>query len=386
MNILVAITYYRPHMSGLTIYAERLAKSLVNRGHTVTILTSRFSPDLPVYEEMDGVKIVRAPVLVRISKGVVMPSFGFLSGKLLKHHDVVHLHLPQFDAVRVAVRAWLRRKPVVMTYHCDLQLPRGIFNWIVNQIVLLLNNLAAVFSDTIVTYTRDYAEHSRFAMRFKKKLRVINPPVDLPSVQKKEIASFRTTHNHDEHHPIIGMAARFASEKGVEILLDALEVILEKYPLTQVWFAGPYENIIGEQAYYERLKPQIDKYVSQKHWKFLGLLSPQEMALFYPNLDILTIPSLNSTEAFGLIQIEAMMNGVPSIASNLPGVRQPVIRHGMGEIIEIGNSRQLARAVNKIMQNRAVYTKNFQKIAEQYTPDSVAKNYEQLYRELLDQS
>ena len=77
MNILVAITYYRPHMSGLTIYAERLAKSLVNRGHTVTILTSRFSPDLPVYEEMDGVKIVRAPVLVRISKGVVMPSFGF---------------------------------------------------------------------------------------------------------------------------------------------------------------------------------------------------------------------------------------------------------------------------------------------------------------------
>jgi glycosyltransferase involved in cell wall biosynthesis len=386
MNILVAITYYRPHMSGLTIYAERLAKSLVKHGHSVTILTSQFSPDLPLHEEMEGVKIVRVPVLVRISKGVVMPSFGTLAGKLLKKHDVVHLHLPQFDAVRVAIRAWFRRKPVVMTYHCDLRLPKGIFNWFVNQVVLLLNNLAAVFSDRIVTYTRDYAEHSRFVMRFKKKLRVINPPVDLPSVQEKEIALFRATNNKDENHPIIGMAARFASEKGVEVLLEALADILKKYPKTQVWFAGPYENILGEQGYYERLKPLIDEYVSKKHWKFLGLLSPREMALFYPNLDILTIPSLNSTEAFGLIQIEAMMNGVPSIASNLPGVRQPVMRHDMGEIIEIGNSQQLAEAVDNIMQNRAEYTKNWQKIAEQYNPGSVAKTYELLYQELLDRS
>jgi len=108
------------------------------------------------------------------------------------------------------------------------------------------------------------------------------------------------------------------------------------------------------------------------------------MALFYPNLDILTIPSLNSTEAFGLIQIEAMMNKVPSIASNLPGVRQPVLRHAMGEIITIGNSHQLAQAVDKIMQNHALYTKSWQRIAELYAPNSVAKDYERLYQELLD--
>jgi len=223
MKILVAITYYRPHMSGLTIYAERLAKSLVKRGNSVTILTSQFSPDLPLREEMEGVNIVRVPVLVRISKGVVMPSFGILAGRLLKEHDVVLLHLPQFDAVRIAIRAWLRRKPVAMTYHCDLQLPRGVFNWIVNQVVLLLNNLAAVFSDRIVTYTKDYAENSRFVMRFRKKLRVINPPVELPPVAKKDIESFGVANNPDNQHPIIGMAARFASEKGVEFLLYALE-------------------------------------------------------------------------------------------------------------------------------------------------------------------
>jgi glycogen synthase len=58
------------------------------------------------------------------------------------------------------------------------------------------------------------------------------------------------------------------------------------------------------------------------------------MSALYPNLDVLTVPSLNSTEAFGLVQIEAMMNGVPCVASALPGVRQPVSMHGMGRIAQ----------------------------------------------------
>ena len=50
MRILVALTYYRPHVSGLTVYAERLARGLAARGHTVTVLTSRFAPHLQARE------------------------------------------------------------------------------------------------------------------------------------------------------------------------------------------------------------------------------------------------------------------------------------------------------------------------------------------------
>jgi glycosyltransferase involved in cell wall biosynthesis len=70
MRILTVLTYYRPHTSGLTIYAERLAKALVRRGHKVTILTSQFTEDLAKREEVDGVEIIRVPVLMRVSKGV----------------------------------------------------------------------------------------------------------------------------------------------------------------------------------------------------------------------------------------------------------------------------------------------------------------------------
>jgi hypothetical protein len=63
MRILIALTYYRPHVSGLTIYAERLARGLARRGHAVRVLTARFATTLAARETVDGVEIVRVPVL-----------------------------------------------------------------------------------------------------------------------------------------------------------------------------------------------------------------------------------------------------------------------------------------------------------------------------------
>ena len=382
MKILIELTYYRPHTSGLTIYAERLAKALVRKGHAVTVLTSQYDAALPRNEILEGVQIVRVPVLMRVSKGVIMPTFGWLANKMVRENDVIHMHLPQLDAAGLALRGRIHKKPTVITYHCDLRMPNGILNWVANQGVHLMNHIAGVFTHRIVTYTQDYADHSKFINRFKEKLAVINPPVELPDITEIEIQAFKQQHNSSNDHPVIGMAARFATEKGVEILLSALEKIISKYPRTVVWFAGPHENILGEERYIERLMPLIKYYQKEGNWKFLGLLSPQEMACFYPNLDILTIPSLNSTEAFGLVQIEAMMNGVPSIASNLPGVRQPVIRHGMGEVIPIGDSGELARAVFKISENKEKYIKGYQRIKEQYAPFSIAEEYLKLFEKI----
>ena len=71
MRVLIALTYYRPHYSGLTIYSERLAKALASRGHEVTVLTSQFDKSLPLEEMVDGVRVIRMPVLMRLSKGVM---------------------------------------------------------------------------------------------------------------------------------------------------------------------------------------------------------------------------------------------------------------------------------------------------------------------------
>ena len=383
MKILTELTYYRPHTSGLTIYAERLARAFARRGHQVTVMTTQYDPSLPLEETLDGVKLIRVPVAARISKGVIAPAFGLVATKLVARHDVVQMHLPQFDAPGLALRGRLFGKPAVLTYHCDLLLPPGFFNRFVNAVVDFQNNSAGILANHIVTYTRDYADHSPYLSRYASKLTPILPPVELPNPLPGAVDAFAEAHHVRQRRPVIGMAARFAAEKGVEVLLDALPIILEKHPKAQVLFAGQYQNVIGEQAYYDRLMPRIRKYEIAGHWTFLGNLDPVEMAAFYPNLDVLTVPSLNSTEAFGLVQIEAMMNGVPCVPSALPGVRQPVTMHGMGRVARIGDAADLAACILEVLEEPDKYRGDIESIKKAYDPDSIAAEYEKLFERLM---
>lgn len=380
MKILEVLTYYRPWVSGLTIYVERLSRALAEAGHDVTVLTSQYDPALPRYDEMEGVKVVRIPVALRVSKGVLMPDFGPMAWKLSKYADVIHLHLPQFDAPGLALRGRLLRKPVVLTYHCDLQLPTGSFNKTVDRVVQLQNAMAGKLSDAVVTYTRDYAVNSPYLSRYiDKKLAIIPPPVILEEAGEAALAEFRSKHGLRDR-PIIGISARLAAEKGVEVLLKALPRVLQAYPNALVLHAGPYKNIIGEEAYAARLAPLFKKYEAQ--YKLLGTLHGEELTAFYRSLDVLCICSLNSTESFGLVQIEAMSNGVPVAACNLPGVRQPVTMTGMGEVTEVGDADALAEAIIHILGTKDRYEGSAELIAQSFDPAQSAGEYIRLFESL----
>jgi glycosyltransferase involved in cell wall biosynthesis len=378
MRLLFALTYYRPYTSGLTIYVQRLATALARRGHTVTILTSQYDPSLPERELIDDVRVVRAPVLARVNKGVIMPTIGWLASALAVQHDAMSLHLPQFDVPGLALRGRLLRQPVVLTYHCDVKLAPGLLNRVANTAVDVANNIGATLATAIVTYTQDYADHSPYLSRFRSKVRVIPPPVELPVAGEAEVQAFARRWNI--RGPVIGMVARLAAEKGVEVLLDALPRVLEAYPDARVMFAGTYQNVLGEEAYALRLAPMLERH--RDHWIFMGNLSQQELAAFYPNLAALVVPSLNSTESFGLVQVEAMLSGTPSIASALPGVRQPVHQTGMGEVVPIGDSDALASAIVRVIRNRPQYLRPRTEIAERYNTERTAAEYEALFEEL----
>ncbi len=381
MRILIGLTYYRPHRSGLTIYVERLANALASRGHHVTVLTSLYDRDLPSYETHNGVEIVRLPVLMRISKGVIMPSMPFTAWKLIHAADVINLHVPQLDAAPLSVLSRARGKPVVLTYHCDLKLPKGLVHSVANSVSDLANHLASKLSQVIVTNTTDYAEHSKFLRRYLNKVRVIPPPVELPAITMAERDSFRNKYQIQPGDRVIGMAARLASEKGVEYLVEALPVVLEAFPHARVFFVGQYKDVIAEEHYADRLAPMIARLGS--HWSFLGILPEQEFVAFLFESELLVLPSTNSTESFGLVQIESMTCGTPVVASDLPGVRQPVLTTGMGQIVPVADSASLAQAIIHQLRHPADYHLNSKTIAAQYAPDTTARHYEQLFNAVL---
>lgn len=379
MNVLIALTYYRPWTSGLTIYAERLARGLAARGHRIIVLTSQYDRTLPPIERLDGVQVVRAPVLMRVSKGVIMPTFGLLATRFTRWADVLSLHLPQFDAAGLALRGRLLRKPTVLTFHCDLQLPAGVFNRLVNAVVDVANLAAGTLADAIVSYTQDYATHSAYLSHFLDKVHIVPPPVEMPAPPRQVVAAFQQRWSLDTQH-VIGFAARLATEKGVEVLLQALPRILDAFPDTRVLFAGP-TDLIGEREYARRLAPLFEQF--HDHWTFVGTLNPDEMAAFFSSCDVTVLPSLNSTESFGLVQVEAMLCGTPSVASNLPGVRMPVQTTGMGEVVGVRDSAGLAEAVVRVLRDRARYVRPRAEIEAMYSTPRTAELYEKLFKELI---
>jgi glycosyltransferase involved in cell wall biosynthesis len=383
MKILIVLTYFAPYTSGLTVYAVRQARALAAMGHQVTVLTSQHERTLPAEENLEGVQVIRVPVALRVVKGVIMPQMPFKAWQLMRTTDVVNLHVPQMDAALLALLARLCRKPVVLTYHCDLQMPVGWINQLAGYVANLAHHLSARFAHAIVHNTRDFAEHSDFLKRYLDKLTVIHPPVTVVPVSEREVQAFREIYGIQPGERVIGMVARLAAEKGVEYLVQALPEIRQRVPGARVVFVGQYENVMGESAYRQKILALIDDLNNQ--WTFLGVLSEEEKSAFYHVCDVLALPSVNSTESFGMVQVEALACGTPVVATDLPGVRQPVSATGMGEIVPVGDAAALAKAIIKVLECALrVDPDTARKIEQQYAPETAAKAYAALYRQVKE--
>ena len=124
---------------------------------------------------------------------------------------------------------------------------------------------------------------------------------------------------------------------------------------------------VGEEHYKQKILRLVEQ--NKEYVAFLGELSEEEMGSFYSLLDVLVLPSVNSTEAFGMVQVEAMMTGVPVVATDLPGVRVPVQKTGMGKIVPIKNSRKLAEAIIEVLSNTEKFTRNAEIAKKEFSID-----------------
>ena len=377
MRILSTLTYYTPHISGLTVYARRVLQRLAGRGHEVTVLTSRYSSALPAREVIDGVTVVRSPVLLSVSKGALMPGFMLDAARLIPKHDLVYLHLPQFEAGGVALLAKQcagpSSLPTSVTSNCLPGLPRVLFT----SIMRLSHYIAGKCSDRIVVTSPAYGERARLPRHFHQKVLSVHPPIELaaPSVDG---SAFRRQHNLGEG-PLVGFVGRFAEEKGISYLVDSVPLVLREIPDARFVLAGPTATVLGERVH-EQLGPRIAAFGSTI--VHLGLIADDELAAFYHAIDVLVLPSTNSTESFGMTQAEAMLAGTPVVASDMPGVREAVRLTGMGLLVPPSNAQALARAIVAVLGEPQRYLRPSDEIQRLFDPESTATFYEQLFSEL----
>jgi glycosyltransferase involved in cell wall biosynthesis len=217
-------------------------------------------------------------------------------------------------------------------------------------------------------------------MNYLDKVAVIPPPVVLQQVSSEVVDRVKTKYAVKPSQKVIGMVARLAAEKGAEYLVKALPQILDAHPEARVLYAGQYRDVMGEEAYAAMLAPLIEEL--GERWLFLGLISDEELAAFFQICDVIVVPSTNSTESFGIVQVEGMTCGTPAVASDMAGVRQPVLQTGMGEIFDLGDAVSLAQKISKVLEAPDQYRGDVAGITKRYSPETIASEYEALFDKL----
>ena len=266
---------------------------------------------------------------------------------------------------------------MLMMHHGDLVMPTGVFNRIVQLAVGYMLDRGANSADVISMYTQDYAQHSDFLRPYLNKLAYVFPPVTFPKANASSVAAWRRELGLDGR-PLVGFAGRFVEEKGFDYLFKAIPLVAQEIPDVKFAFAGEVDVVYED--FWERCQPIIEPY--RERLIMLGLLTdPEDMARFYAMCDLFVLPS--RTDCLASVQVEAMFNGTPVVATNIPGAREVVRRSGMGLLVEPRDEQDLARGIVQVLSNPNGYIKPFDHVHSLFDPQKAITEYENLFASMI---
>lgn len=330
-DVVVALNYYTPYVSGVTEAARVTAEGLAARGWRVLVVCGRHDRSTPRRETINGVDVLRTRVAASIGKGIISPWFVPAVVRRARKARLLHVHAPILEAG--ALVTGVGDTPVVLTYQCDVSLPKGGFNAFQENRLDASHRRAMKRADAVAVTSHDYAEHSRLSDAMAGKT------FEVPAPSLLRSGGAPTYRDGDGLH--VGFLGRIVEEKGLEYLVEGFRKL---GPDARLIVGGDFSKVAGGSVV-ERVRAAIG---DDPRVRLLGFVPDEDVPDFYASIDVFALPSVNSLEAFGIVQVEAMMLGVPSLASDLPGVRRPVQQTGFGRIVAPRDAQGITNALKEM--------------------------------------
>ena len=307
--------------------------------------------------------------LAKVKATMLSPSMISKMRSICNEYDVVHIHHPDPMACLALYMSGYKGK-VALHWHSDiikqkklLKLYQPLQNWLIDR------------ADTIIGTSPVYLQSSPWLKKVQDKTTCLPIGVVPLEVDEEKAAVVRKKY---EGKKIIFSLGRLVPYKGYKYLIDSARYLDDSY-VVLIGGGGPLKAV---------LKEQIDNSGLHDKVKLLGFLSDEEVGAYFGACDLFCMSSVYATEAFGIVQIEAMSAGKPVVATKIPGsgVSWVNAHKESGINVEPKDSEALANAFKRILESEDTYNAFAEQASRRYwdmfTKDRMIENCIEIYKSI----
>jgi glycosyltransferase involved in cell wall biosynthesis len=356
--------FYPPHMGGIETHLQTLGNEL-SRSLVINVIVANETRDLH-QEVLDGIAVTRLANLATVRSMPLCPQLA--AALRTVRSDIVHLHLPN-PAALIAYLMSGRRGPLVLTWHSDI-----IRQKLLSRVLTPFHRWFVRNAAGCIATSADYIESSPVLSASRERCRVI--PYGIP------LERFAAPHDgaaelRRRFGPRIVLAVgRLIYYKGFEYLMAAMAHINSKLILIG---DGPLRSRLERQACEAGIRDRVF---------FAGEIDNGKLAPYYHAADVFVLPSVERTEAFGIVQLEAMACGTPVVNTRLAtGVPFVSIDGRTGITVPPRDPVSLAQAITRLLDDaelRARYgAAAIRRVRSEFTAERMAARTLALYREIV---
>jgi rhamnosyl/mannosyltransferase len=356
MRVLHLGKYYPPFAGGIEHFLADLLPALQTQGVAAAAVVHDEQPfrRSPLPDPADPLPIYRAPCHGRLLYAPISPTFPLWLNRAIRafQPDLLHLHLPNTSAFWALALPAARRLPWVIHWHADV-----VASLIDRRLALAyrlyrpLEQRLLATSRAIIATSPPYLDASAALAPWRDRCRIIplglNPariPEPDPAARQRAEALWGKTSTGGERAFRILAVGRLTYYKGHETLIRAATGL----PDSRVLIVGT-----GERR--TRLEGLIQSLALSGRVSVPGFQPEADLNALLVSCDVLCLPSLERTEAFGLVLLEAMRFGKPVVVSAIPGsgTGWVVQRAGHGLLVPPGDPVPLAAALRELQADPA---------------------------------
>ncbi len=366
MKILHIYKDYFPVIGGIENHVRLLAESQAAAGHEVTVLVTNRAR-VTTTERLNGVRVIKAARL-----GVVASTP--LSVSLFRHlrrqrPDVTHLHFP-YPVGEVAHYLSGHSRHAVMTYHSDVVRQKAALRLYKPLMWRVLHSV-----DRIIVGSPNYLASSSTLQRFASKCKVVPYGIDRRRFLNADPVAARRLRELHGGGPLLLFVGVLRYYKGLEYLLEAMTSISAKLLIVG---EGPLGSSLRSQARALGLGHKV---------LLTGRVRGEDLPAYYRAADVFVLPASERSEAFGLVQIEAMTCATPVVCTQLGTGTSFVNRHQeSGLVVPPKDARALARAINRLLSDEPLRRRLAAGALERsslFTAERMLAGVQQVYDELV---